>query len=121
MQSETLIITVAYYGMNVVIEPNMRQLIMIVIPKIAFMWKTVADFLEYDISTIENIKQKYRDDCEECMNGLFRDWLSTNHGVRPKTWAMLLERLKEIGQLATATSDIEKELEELGILNKWIL
>ena len=34
-------------------EPNMRRLIKIVIPKIAFMWKTVADFLDYDISTIE--------------------------------------------------------------------
>ena len=55
------------------------------------------------------------------MNGLFRDWLSTNHGMRPKTWAMLLKRLKKIGQLATAISDIEKELEEVGILNKWIL
>ena len=99
------------------LEPNMRQLIKIVIPKIAFMWKTVADFLEYDISTIENIEHKHRDDCEKCMNGLFRDWLSTNHGVRPKTWATLLDRLKEIDKLATATSDIEKELEKLGILN----
>jgi len=102
----------------VVIEPNMRLLIRIVIPKIAFMWKTVADFLDYDISTIENIKQKYRDNCEECLDGLFRDWLSTNHGVKPKTWARLLERLKEIGQLATATSEIENELVKIGILDR---
>jgi len=98
------------------LEPTMRRLIKIVIPKIAFMWKTVADFLDYDISTIENIKQKHRDDCEECLNGLFRDWLSTNHGVKPKTWATLLERLREIGQLDTPVSDIENELEKLGIL-----
>ena len=118
MQSEMFTTTVLYYGMSVVIEPNMKQLIKIVIPKIAFMWKTVADFLDYDISTIENIKYKHGADCEECMNGLFRDWLSTNHGVKPKTWATLIERLREIGQLDTATSDIEKELEKLGILNR---
>ena len=132
MQSEMFTTTVLYYGMSVVIEPNMRQLIKIVIPKIAFMWKTVADFLDYDISTIENIehkhghkheddsedcniehkhRHKHEDDSEDCMNGLFRDWLSTNHGVKPKTWATLLERLREIDQLTTATSDIEKELE----------
>ena len=120
MQSE-MFTTMVHYGMSVVIEPNMRGLIKIVIPKIAFMWKTVADFLDYDIGTIENIEHKYghkhEDDSEDCMNGLFRDWLSTNHGVKPKTWATLLKRLREIDQLATATSDIEKELENLEILN----
>jgi len=99
------------------LEPTMRRLIKVMTPKIAFMWETVADFLDYNISTINSIKRKYRDDCEECLNGLFRDWLSTNHGVRPKTWATLLERLREIDQLAGVISDIETELEEIGILN----
>ena len=86
-------------------------------PKIAFMWETVADFLDYNISTIKSIKRKYRDDCEECLNGLFRDWLSTNNGVGPKNWVTLLKRLKEIDQLGGIISDIESKLKELGILN----
>ena len=73
------------------------------------MWKTVADFLDYDIHTIEMIVKKYKD-CEECCDGLFRDWLSTNHGVSSKTWGTLMTRLKEIDQLAVAVSDIEKDL-----------
>ena len=87
-----------------------------VIPKIAARWKDVADYLEYEIETIELIEQKHQRDGERCCDGLFRDWLSTNHGVGPKTWATLLETLKEIEQLATATSNIERELKKIGIL-----
>ena len=87
-----------------------------IIPKVAARWMDVADFLDYKIETIELIKQKHQGDGEQCCDGLFRDWLSTDHGVGPKTWGTLIERLKEIEQLATATKDIEKELRKLGIL-----
>jgi len=87
-----------------------------IIPKIAARWMDVADFLDYKIETIELIKQKHHGDGEQCCDGLIRDWLSTDHGVGPKTWGTLIERLKEIEQLAIATSDIEKELTKLGIL-----
>ena len=91
----------------------MKHLSKYVVPKVAHMWKTVADFLDYDINTIELIAKKYRDICEECCAGLFRDWLSTNHGASPKTWGMLITALKEIDLLAAAISDIEKDLNEL--------
>ena len=94
----------------------MRLIKKYIIPKIAARWKDVADFLEYDISTIDRIQAKHQNDCDECLDRLFRDWLSTNHGVGPKTWTTLLERLKEIETLSVATSDIEKELGKLGIL-----
>ena len=74
------------------------------------MWKTVADFLDYDVNTIEVIADKHRDDCEKCCDGLFRDWLSTHHGAAPKTWNTLLKALRGINKLATAVSDIEKDL-----------
>ena len=76
------------------------------------MWKDVADFLDYDINIIEGIAEKYKEDPKKCCDGLFRDWLSTNRGVAPKTWDTLLTRLKEIDQLATAVSDIEKDLDK---------
>ena len=88
----------------------MRLLLKFVIPRIAFIWKTVADFLDYEINTIKMIAEKHRDVCEKCCDGLFRDWLSTNHGAAPKTWNTLMARLKEIDELATAISDIEKDL-----------
>ena len=81
-----------------------------VIPKIAARWKDVADFLEYDLNTIDIIEDQCRGDCEKCSDKLFRNWLSTDHGVGPKTWNTLLMRLRRIQFLAVATLDIEREL-----------
>ena len=88
----------------------MRLLKKFVIPKIAAKWKDVADFLDYDLNTIDIIEDQCRGNCEKCSDKLFRDWLSTNHGVEPKTWTTLLMRMKSIECLAVATSDIEQEL-----------
>ena len=88
----------------------MRLLKEFVIPKMAAKWKDVADFLDYDLNTIDIIEEQYRNDCEKCSDKLFRDWLSTSHGVEPKTWTTLLMRMKRIQCLAVATSDIEQEL-----------
>lgn len=92
------------------IEPKMRPLLKYVIPRIAYMWRTVADFLDYEITTIELIAEKNQRDPEKCCDWLFRDWLSTSNGVAPKTWTTLMTRLKEIGQLAMPISEIEKDL-----------
>ena len=89
----------------------MRPLIKYVIPRVAFTWKTVADFLDYDIHITDEIAEKYREDPKKCCDGLFRDWISTNHGVAPKTWDTLMTRLKEIDQLTASVSDIEKDLD----------
>ena len=95
----------------------MKPLVKFVIPRIAHKWRTVADFLDYDINTIEVIAKKHRDDCEECCDGLLRDWLSTDHGAAPKTWKTLIITLKEIDQLRTAVSEIEGDLNKLFMLH----
>ena len=93
----------------------MKHLSKYVIPKIAHEWETVADFLDYDINTTKVITVDCRD-AKKCCDRLFRDWLTTNHGASPKTWGTLLTALKETDLLATAVSEIEKDLNEL--LNK---
>jgi len=99
---------VSLYGACV--GPIMRLLKEFVIPKMAAKWKDVADFLDYDLNTIDIIEDQCKCDCEKCSDKLFRDWLTTNHGVEPKTWTTLLMRMKRIPFLATATSDIERDL-----------
>ncbi|XP_065882798.1 uncharacterized protein [Dysidea avara] len=94
-------------------RPKMWPLKKIVIPKIAADWKDVADCLDFDINTIRIIESKHTNDCVKSCEELLRDWLSTNHGKKPKTWTTLLETLHEIDQLATAANDIENELQEL--------
>jgi len=88
----------------------MRLLKEFVIPKIAARWKDVADFLDYDLNTIDIIEDQCRGDCEKCSDKLFRNWLSTDHGVGPKTWNTLLMRLRRVPALATATSEIKQAL-----------
>ena len=80
------------------------------------MWKTVADFLDYDIYTIKIIGEKRNNDCEKCCEALFEDWLCTVHGVAPKTWTTLIASLKEIKFLALSVCEIEDDLYDF-ILN----
>ena len=84
----------------------------IVIPKIAADWNDVAYCLDFELHTIRMIENKHGNDCGKCCEELLRDWISTNHGKKPKTWTTLLESLHEIDQLASGVEDIEKELQE---------
>ena len=88
----------------------------IVVPRIQAEWEDVAYALSYEISTVNGIKAGSEDPKKNCKK-LFIDWLSTDHGVAPKTWSTLIEKLKEIEELATATTEIVNELEKLAEFN----
>ena len=79
--------------------PKMKDLHKTVFPKIAAEWRTVADFLEYDIVVINLIAETGREDPMKCCTELFLDWLTTDNGLTPKTWSTLIETVKEISQL----------------------
>jgi len=83
----------------------------IVIPWIQAEWKAVAYALNYEISTVKAIKAN-NDNSKKCCQELFEDWLSTDHGVGPKTWSTLLEKLKDVEDLAAATNEIKNELKK---------
>ena len=87
----------------------MRDLNKIVVPKISAEWEDVAYELEYDISTVKNIRNKHKDP-KKCCKELFEDWLATDNGVKPKTWQTLLDKLKEIEELYGVTKDIKGKL-----------
>ena len=85
----------------------------IVIPKIQAEWEDVAYALHYEIPTVNAIKAMCNDNPKKCCKELFKDWLSTDHGAAPKTWSTLLDKLKEVEDLAAATNDIMNELRKL--------
>ena len=93
----------------------MADLNTIVIPRIKAEWEDVAFALRYKIVTVNSIKEKHKEDPKKCCRELFTDWLSTDHGVSPKTWSTLLNKLKEVENLATATQEISNEIEKLPI------
>ena len=85
----------------------------IVVPQIKAEWEDVAYALRYEITTVKAIKAKHNEDPKKCCRDLFIDWLSTDHGVGPKTWSTLLEKLKEVEDVAAATQEIINELQKL--------
>ena len=93
----------------------MADLNIIVIPRIKAEWEDVAFALRYKIVTVNSIKEKHKENPKKCCRELFKDWLSTDHGVSPKTWSTLLNKLKEVEDLATATQEISNEIEKLAI------
>ena len=91
-------------------EPTMKQLLTSVVPRIAAEWNKVAHYLEFTIPHIKIIRQKCRDDPEECCCTLLEEWISTDQGVTPKNWTTLLSVLKQIRGLTSACEEIEKDL-----------
>ena len=97
------------------VEPEMFDLMKIVIPKIAIYWEYIAYALQYDISVVRGIRGKA--DPKQCCQELFENWLSTSNGARPKVWLTLLNALSEVDDLSGITEDIIAEVTQLGLSN----
>ena len=92
----------------------MADIIKIVIPRIQAEWEKVAYILRYSIPAVKAIKENHQNS-EKCCLKLFVDWLSTDRGTGPKTWSTLIEKLKEVEDLAAATNQIIDELHSHNI------
>ena len=57
----------------------------------------------------------HRGDPKQCCTALIEDWISTDNGVKPKTWNKLIEVLSEIDELALATKQIKEALQGEGV------
>lgn len=90
----------------------MAELHKVVIPKVAAHWVTLADFLRFELSRVDIIRQKHSNDPEKCCREVFVCWLTSNEGSSRKTWGELLKVLREITDLTAATEQIEAELKE---------
>ena len=94
----------------VLLEPKMHDFNTIVVPKVAAHWEDIAYALDYEIPTVDQISNKYKENPTKCCKELFKDWLVTSNGVKPKIWQTLLDKLKELQQLNKVTEEITKEL-----------
>ena len=87
-----------------------------VIPRISTEWETVSVYLEYSIPMKRAIKKANRGQPRKCCTELLEDWISTDNGVKPKTWKKLIEVLSEISSLAMVAKQIEQCLYQEGVL-----
>ena len=91
----------------------MHHLNKIVVSEVAAEWKDIAYALGYKISAVKLIQSKCKEDPKKCCKYLFEDWLSTDNGVKPKTWQTLIDKLKEVDELHSATEEITKKLNQM--------
>ena len=89
-----------------------------VIPRISGEWETVAAYLEYSIPMKKSIiiSKAKRGLPRECCTELLEDWISSNNGVKPKTWEKFMDILSEISSLAMVTKEIKQCLCQEGVL-----
>ena len=90
----------------------MSDLLKTVVPKTAAHWDTLAYFLDFEVPRVEIIRKQYPNDPEGSCREVFIHWLTSDEGISPKTWGVLLKTLKEIKKLTAVTELIEKELKQ---------
>ena len=88
----------------------MHHLNKIVVPKVSAEWEDIAYALRYDIPTVEKINVKCKENPTKCCKELFKNWLATDNGAKPKIWQTLMEKLNDIEELSGVTEDIMKIL-----------
>ena len=95
----------------------MGCLVKFVIPQAKAFWEDIAyGVLNYDISVVQAIKRNHQNDVKGCCQELFEDWLTTEHGIKPKTWSTLLNQLGEVEDLKCITEMIREKLCQLPCL-----
>ena len=100
----------------VVLEPQMKHLINIVVPKVAACWNDVAFSLDFKISAVEIIARDFQNRTVSCCKEVFEQWLKSGKGTQPKVWSTLLMALKKVENLQAATAEIEAELKNIALI-----
>ena len=91
----------------------MKDLLTIVVPRIASEWNDVAYHLNFDISEIKIIREKWKEDPVKCCKELLERWLQVESERR--TWKTLLTAFKHIRKLTSVTEQIEIDLKNLKL------
>ena len=77
--------------------------------KVMAKWRNLAFCMIYKVEEVNAIRRDSQD-FKECCEKLFENWLTTDHGLTPKTYKTLLNHIKEVEMLTPASEEIEKEL-----------
>ena len=88
----------------------------IVIPKVSAHWKKVLANLEFSLHVKDEIEKKHKGNPNECCEDLFERWISSNQGIGPKTYAKLLDVLKEIKEIAGDVDEMRSCLKQEEVI-----
>ena len=97
-------------------EPNIADLVEFVVPNVAAHWEILAYFLGFDTSRVHVIGEKCFKDTEKCCRELLIRWVSSNEGISPKTWEVLLKTMSDIIELRAVAEQIEMQVKKVANL-----
>ena len=72
----------------------MKDLLTIAVPRFAAEWNDVAHHLNFEITKIKIIGEKWKQDPEKCCKELLERWLQVEYDGR--TWETLLNAFRKI-------------------------
>lgn len=90
-------------------EVQMHELNKIVIPKIKAEWEDLAYCMRYEPKDVESFRADSQDVKQRCKKLLF-NWITTDHGPKPKNYQTLLNHIEEVDDLVNESEVIKKEL-----------
>ena len=93
-------------------KPEMRDVIDLVFPRIKAKWEYVAYRMNYKPHEVSGFMANDSD--RSCLN-LFTDWLTTDHGITPKTWYTLIKQIKAVDGLQNVAEFIDEEVKKLNV------
>ena len=89
----------------------MKLMRKLVIPKVSAQWESLADSLQLEAPHIAEVKKRCGGDQKKCCVDMIEDWISSDGGVNPKTWPVLLQAIARTSpELATVANDIKEAL-----------
>ena len=103
------VISLATCVMILLTEVQMHELTEIVIQKIMAEWEAVAFCMRYEPNDVEGFRADSQD-LKQCCKKLFLNWITTDHGPKPKTYQTLLNHFKKVKDLAAVLDTIKEEL-----------
>ena len=92
----------------------MWDIIRIVFPRIKAKWEFVAYSMKYQAHEVGAFEKDSKDLNKSCLN-LFTNWLTTDHGITPKTWYTLIKQIKAVDGLQLEAEQIEEEIKKLNM------
>ena len=92
----------------------MKLIRKLVIPKILSHWESLADSLQLEASYIAEVKKRCGGDQKKCCIDMIESWISSDRGVDPKTWPVLLQAIARTSpELASVANNTKEELIKL--------
>ena len=87
----------------------MRYIHKLVVPKVSSCWQSLGQSLQLEASHLRVISDSNGRDVRKCCVTMIEQWISSDKGVEPKTWPVLLQAIANTSLLSSSVACSVKE------------